>query len=204
MGWLRQIAWASIAVVAAVPWLRAESAACVEPDLVALSRLTTVKLPPVPAYAGSPVAPCSLDDLTAQFAKVTDHMPTINSNAVSFVLPDRRWLLAYTDWFMKLQKALKFTYKDETFDCKNFARSFVAFADVVALNAGERRASVCVGWGIVSNERSFGGVPGSNFGMHAIVVVATVEGWLVIEPQSGAVTSLKDYPNRDAFEELYL
>lgn len=182
-----------------------ESAPRVEPDLAALARLALVTLPPMPAYAKGPESVVrSVDELTAEFGKVTDRPPQINFNRTSFVCPDARWLAAFNEWFVKLQKSLKLNYTDEVFDCDDFARTFVAFANLVALGGGETRGSICVGLATVAQKRAFGGVSASGVGGHAVVVAATANGVVVIEPQSGKMAPLREYPNRDWFEEVNL
>ncbi len=175
----------------------------VEPDLAALAKLTMLTLPPPPAWpAARAETNWSVEDFSAEFAKSSDHAPRIIYSRESFVRPDHAWLTAYAEWFNRLQKALKLTYKDQAWDCDDFARCFVAFADMVALGAGESRGSIGVGWATVHNRLAFGGVgPG---GGHAIVVVATSNGIFVIEPSTGKMAALGKYPNRDEFEDVNL
>jgi hypothetical protein len=177
----------------------------VKPDLAALARLRQVTLPPLPDYVRDPAAKLwTVDEIAAEFSKVTDRVPTINSASEEFVRPDHRWLVSFTAWFMRLQKALKLDFRDQVWDCDDFARCFVAFANVAALNAGETNGSVCAGWATVANSHAFGGVDGSRIGGHAIVVVGTSAGLFVIEPQSGEMAALREYPNRDGFADVNL
>ena len=205
MGGLAGLAWAGLLLALALAGAcRGEAeTAHLEPDIVALGRQVMVTLPPAPAYAlGASGGLWSVDEISAQVARITDHAPTINSNALSFVRPEHRWLVSFNAWFMQLQKALKIKYKDGTFECGDFARCYVAFANMVALSGGERRGSICVAWGTVGNARDFGGVSGGSVGGHAVVIVGTSEGLFVVEPQTGVMAPMREYPNRDTFEEL--
>lgn len=195
---------AGLASLALVASLRAaEAPARVEPDLIALAKLATISLPPPPAWpSGGPAANWSVEDFQGEFAKHSDRMPRIIHSRVSFVRPQHAWLISFVEWFNRLQKALKFTYRDEVWDCDDFARCFVSFADMVALGSGESRGSICLGWATVFNRRAFGGV--SAGGGHAVVVVGTSEGLFVIEPSSGKIVALGKYPNRDDFEDVNL
>jgi len=196
-----------VALVALSIAVRAEDEALshITPDLTALSRLGKAPMSqPPPWVAGNKSGMWSIDDIAAEFGKVTDKPPRINFSHDAFVRPDHRWLLAYREWFQQMLKSLKLEYRDDVFDCDNFARTFVAFANMVALRSGETQGSLCVGWATVANDKAFGGVPGSTLGLHSLVVVGTSEGLFVIEPQTGKMASLRDYPNRDGFQDLNL
>jgi hypothetical protein len=160
--------------------------------------------PPPPWSGGQATALWSIDDLAAEFGKVTDRPPNINYSRESFLRPDHAWLVAFTKWFMRLQKSLKLVFKDEVWDCDNYARCFVAFANMIALSGNEPRGSICAGWATVFNRFSFGGVEASGIGGHAVVVVGTTEGIFVIEPQTGEMVALRAYPNRHDFEDINL
>ncbi len=177
----------------------------VVPDLEALARLPMINLPPPPAWPSTQSGTSwTIDDIKAEFEKVTDRPLVINYVRTSFVRPDHKWLVAYTRWFNQLNKALKLVFKEQVWDCDNYSRSFVAFADMLALRAGEARGSICVSWATVANREAFGEIYGSETGSHALVVVGTTQGLFVIEPQNGKMAALGDYPNRDAFHELNL
>ena len=193
-----------LALVAAVPGGAAGTVARIVPDLAALSRLANVTLPPSPGYARDVAGGLwSVEEIAAEFGKFTDRPPAINFNRPAFVRPDHRWLVAFNTWFMRVQKALKLAYRDEVWDCDDFARCFVTCANLVALGGGETRGSICVGWATVANLRAFGGQAASGGG-HAIVIVGSADGLFVIEPQSGKMAPLREYPNRDNFEEVNL
>ena len=175
----------------------------VEPDLLALARQATISLPPPPAWpAGKTESHWSVEDFEAEFAKNSNRPPRIIHSRLSFLRPQHDWLVSFVDWFNRLQKSVKITYKDQVFDCDDFARCFVSFADMIALGSGESRGSICVGWATVMNRRAFGGVGAG--GGHAIVVVGTSEGIFVIEPSSGKMAALGKYPNRDEFVDVNL
>jgi hypothetical protein len=180
----------------------AEPPTRVEPDLIALAKLAMITLPPPPAWpAAAAGTNWSVEDFSLEFAKSSDHAPRVIYSRTSFVRPPHAWLVAFAEWFNRLQKSLKLTYKDEAWDCDDFARCFVAFADMVALGAGESRGSICMGWATVFNRESFAGVDAG--GGHAVVVVATSKGIFVIEPSNGKMAALGKYPNRDEFEDVY-
>jgi hypothetical protein len=175
----------------------------VVPNVAALSRQPMTALPPPPAWASGPqTALWTVDNVAAEFRKVTATPPQIVHGALAFVRPDHRWLLAYVRWFRLLGKPLNLHYQDELFNCVNYSRCFVVFADLLAQNGGEGRGSICVGWATVFNRNSFAGVPAG--GAHAIVIAGTSEGLFVVEPQTGTMVALRDYPNRDELAEMNL
>ncbi len=173
------------------------------PNVEALSRQPMTSLPPPPLWASGPqTALWTVDDVAAEFRKVTATPPQIVHGSLGFVRPDHRWFLAYVRWFQLLGRPLNLHYQDELFNCVNYSRCFVAFADLLAQNGGEMRGSICVGWATVFNQNSFGGVPAG--GGHAIVIAGTSEGLFVVEPQTGTMVALRDYPNRDELAEMNL
>jgi len=193
---------ALLGFVAAAPAL-AESVERVVPDIAALSRLPVTVLPPAPVWvAGSGKPTCTVEDIVGELRAVTPKTPKIIHQASSFVRPDHQWMVAYVKWFRKLDTSLNLHFEDELFDCDKFARCFVAYAALIAQQGGENRGSLCVGWAVVDNQRSFGGVGAG--GGHALVIADTSQGLFVVEPQTGAMTSLGDYPNRDGLAELNL
>jgi hypothetical protein len=197
--WLAMI----LAALAALPAFGIDRVDLVNPDLEALARLPMINLPPPPAWKYvQQGASWTVDDISAEFAKITNHPPAINTVRSTFIRPDHQWIVAYTTWFSHLNKALKLAFKDQVWDCDNFTRSFVAFADILALRGGETRGSLCVGFAKVANREAFGEVYGSDMGSHALVVVGTSKGLFVIEPQSGKIAPLGDYPNRNEFQEI--
>jgi len=173
-----------------------------QPVPALLPKSGNVRLPPPPAWVQYPAAMWSVEDFTQTLKQATERPPLVSYTRVNFVRPDHQWLLAFDRWFRTLNKSLKVEFVEETWDCDNYARSFVAFADLAAMRAGEARGSICVGWATVYNSRSFGGIPAG--GGHAVVIVGTSEGIFVIEPQNGEIAPLAKYPNRDDIVEINL
>jgi hypothetical protein len=184
-----------------IPGAAAAESELVSPDVKALALQGTISLPPPPIWSESPQTPLwSIKDIASAVQANCSAHPQLIYQAQSFVRPDLRWLKAYVKWFGKLKKPLNLKYQDQAFDCDKFARCFVAFADLLARKGGEGRASVCVGWVTVNNETSFGEVgPGNG---HALVLAGTTEGLFVIEPQSGEMAPLAEYPNRNQLQQL--
>ena len=175
------------------------------PDFAALARQAMVTLPPPPAWPkGTNGGTWTVEEIMAEWGKHTDKMPRVDFVQSVFVRPEHEWVVAYASWFNRLLKSLKLSFKAQVFDCDNYAQTFVAFANLIALKGGETRGSICVAWAKVANLRSFGGVESSDLGGHAVVMVGTTKGIFVIEPQSGQMASLQEYPNRDEFAEVHL
>ncbi len=181
----------------------AEPVERVVPDLAALSRLPVTVLPRPPAWtAGSGKPTCTVDDIVAELRAITPKTPKIIHQASIFVRPDHEWMVAYVRWFRKFGTSLNLHFEDELFDCDKFARCFVAYAGLIAQRGGESGGSLCVGWAVVDNQRSFGGIEAG--GGHAVVIADTSQGLFVVEPQTATMTPLGDYPNRDGLAELNL
>ncbi len=170
------------------------------PDLAAVARSALVVLPPPPAWTpGSAAGIWTIDDIKAELARHTDRPPRVNFVRTSMLRPDHAWLLQFKGWFRAIQKPLQMHFEHQLFDCDNYADAFVAFADLLALKAGEARGSACIGWASVYYRRPFAGV---RSGAHAVVIVGTSQGLHVIEPQDGTMVPLAEFPNRHTIEEI--
>lgn len=173
-----------------------------QPVPALLTKSGNVRLTPPPIWVPHPAALWSVEDFTQTLNRATERPPLVSYTRVNFVRPDHRWLLEFDRWFRTLKKSLNLGFVDETWDCDDYARSFVAFADLAAMRAGEARGSICVGWATVYNGRPFGGILSK--GAHAVVIVGTSDGIFVIEPQNGEIAPLERYPNRDDIVEINL
>lgn len=181
---------------------RAETVGRVAPDFAALAKQAILTLPPPPAWeASAQVGVWTADDVAAELARITDTPPRVNFLRPQLLRPDHRWLVAFKAWFARVQKPLRIQFKDQVWDCDDFANCFVAFADLLAMQSGEVRGSFCIGWATVNYRRPFAGV---RRGAHAVVIVGTSEGLHVLEPQDGTMVPLRDFPNRDTIEEIFL
>jgi hypothetical protein len=167
----------------------------------ALAKQVFITLPAPPAWEQSTAAALwSIEEIQAEFAKVTTTPPQVNFVRSQFLQPDHQWMMRFKTWFRGLEKPLKMKFEDQLWDCDNYANCFVAFADLLALRAGETRAAFCVGFATVYYERPWAGV---RRGAHAVVIVGTNRGLFVIEPQDGSIVSLREFPNRNTIEVVY-
>lgn len=174
----------------------------VNPALAALAQQTLVRLPAPPAWDASvPATVWTIDDLRAEFDRITDTPPQVNHLHNRFLLADHDWMNRFRTWFRRLERPLKIRYEDEVWDCDNYANLFVTLADLLSLQAGETRGSFCIGWASVYYRRAFAGVGAG--GAHAVVLVGTSRGLYVIEPQNGTMVPLQEFPNRHTIEEVY-
>lgn len=167
----------------------------------ALAQQVFVTLPVPPTWDQSaPATLWSIEDIQAEFAKVTTTPPQVYFVRTQFLQPDHQWMTRFKSWFRGLEKPLKMRFEEQLWDCDNYANCFVAFADLLALRAGETRAAFCVGFATVYYERPFAGI---RRGAHAVVIVGTNRGLFVIEPQDGSMISLRDFPNRHTIEAVF-
>ncbi len=199
-GWYCPVAL--VVWLAGAGWTRAESAGRIVPDFAAIARDAMVALPPPPPWDTKQTASVwTIDDIKAEFARVTDTPPRVNYVRAKLLRPEHAQLVDFKGWFRKLEKPLKIRFVDQLWDCDNYANCFVAFADLLSLRAGETRGSVCIGWASVFYRFKFAGIRAG--GAHAVVVVGTSQGLFIIEPQDGTMVALRDFPNRHTIEEVY-
>jgi hypothetical protein len=189
--------------LALAPLTRAETAVGkVAPDFASLARQAMISLPAPPAWEAKQTASTwTMDDLKAEFAKITGTPPRISSLRPSLLRPEHGWFVDLSKWFGKVQTPLKIRYVDQLWDCDNYANCFVAFADMIALQGGEERGSFCIGWATVNYRFPFAGIRAG--AAHAVVIVGTSKGLFVLEPQGGTIVALSKYPNRDTIEEVF-
>jgi len=202
-GFVRAVACGALILAAAMDQARGDSSVGrIKPDFAALAREAMVTLPPPPPWDPLQTATVwTIDDVTAEFAKVTDTPPRVNFLRTKLLRPDHAQLVEFKGWFHKAERPLKIRFVDQLWDCDNYAGCFVAFADLLALKAGETRGSVCIGWASVFYRFGFAGVHAG--GGHAVVIVGTSQGLFIIEPQDGTMVALRDFPNRHTIEEVY-
>ena len=171
------------------------------PEATQMAQQVMITLQPPPDWnTAEPATISTIDEIKAEFAKVTDTPPQVNYVRTRFLRPDKAWVTRFKSWFRSLEKPLRMRYENQLWDCDNYANCFVAFADILALKSGESRAAFCVGWATVFYQRPFAGI---RSGAHAVVIVGTKEGLFVIEPQDGTMVSLREFPNRHTIENVY-
>ncbi|MES2693757.1 MAG: hypothetical protein V4773_09815 [Verrucomicrobiota bacterium] len=196
--------WRGLRAAVCLLGLLASSAAGADrivPDFAALARQAAVALPPPPRWVPmKETRTWTIDDVRAELSKFTDTPPRVNMLRSQLLRPDHRWLVDFKGWFRSVQKPLKIRFQDQVWDCDDYANCFVAFADLLGLKDGESRGALCVGWATVYYRKAFGGIRAG--GAHAIVMVGTADGLYVLDPQDGALVSLRDFPNRDTIEEV--
>lgn len=192
------VLWASAVLCRADP---ASAAGRIVPDFAALAREAMLTLPAPPPWDTTQTATLwTIDDIKAEFARITDTPPRVNFVRSKLLRPEHTQLMDFKGWFRKLEKPLQIHFVDQLWDCDNYANCFVAFADLLSLRAGETRGSVCIGWATVFYRFKFAGIRAG--GAHAVVIVGTSKGLFVIEPQDGTMIALREYPNRHTIEEV--
>jgi lipid-binding SYLF domain-containing protein len=126
----------------------------------------------------------------------------IDKEGVKFYFQDYRYvpvrfecLQQYIAWWEEAKANFGIQYANDAFDCENFARLFKALADVsiIPMNLKESM-SLATATLLVYPKLEFGGV-GPESGTHVLNLVGTDRGWIVVEPQTGAIVELSKYPN---------
>jgi hypothetical protein len=105
------------------------------------------------------------------------------------------WLQQYIEWWREAGENFGIGYANDAFDCENFARLFKALADtcIVPIKLKEKTA-LATATLLVYPKNEFGGV-GPESGTHVLNLVGTDRGWMVVEPQTGALVEISKYPN---------
>ena len=86
-------------------------------------------------------------------------------------------------------------YFPESYDCDNFARTFVVLSDLAGIPNHDWTGQMAFFRIYVHQKHSWGGVPAG--GGHALVIFLSDRGWFAYEPQSGVIELLSRYPNRN-------
>jgi len=84
---------------------------------------------------------------------------------------------------------------------KNFSSFLNALATVRIWKTGYYDTRGAIGWMRVDAKYEWAGLPPV---MHALVFAVTEYGLLVIEPQNGQIIELKNYPNKEFIQEVFL
>ena len=103
------------------------------------------------------------------------------------------YLVNFNKWFIAATK--RFYRKDlgDGYDCDNFAHLYKSLMSTAAYKNNSKR-EILVGVIFVAQRKDFGGIPAGKYN-HALNLIGTEKGWFVIEPQTGEMCELKDYPN---------
>lgn len=103
-------------------------------------------------------------------------------------------MLELIDWMEVFYwKTPHMRYKPESYDCDNFARTFVVFADLAGIENFEGQITLVRLY--VTQKYTWAGVPAG--GGHALVAFRSDKGWFVYEPQGRSYIEARKYPNRE-------
>jgi hypothetical protein len=84
-------------------------------------------------------------------------------------------------------------FQVESSDCDDFALFFKFLSSFYNTRKENNKYALCVGFAIVdSKKEALGTVPSA---AHAVNVIWSDIGWIVVEPQNGNYCQIKDYPN---------
>lgn len=126
--------------------------------------------------------------------------PRISCRYELYSAVNASWFKRYLRWFEKELRALGLTYQRETWDCDDFSMALNAFADLALLRNKAHPPPHLIGRLVVYQDHRWSGVAAG--GLHELVIVRTERGWKVVEPQTGDIEDLEDYPNRNAVKEV--
>lgn len=97
----------------------------------------------------------------------------------------------FLETYKKAAKLKKF--KLESSDCDDFGLFFKFFSSFVNTRKKNNKYALCVGFALVKAKEEALGIPPTK--AHAINLIWSDKGWIVVEPQSGEYCLIKDYPN---------
>lgn len=122
-----------------------------------------------------------------------------------YVVPDHRWLTErFLPYFGHVRQSLGLRHAGEGFDCDNFTallKQQLALANrrtPLVANGDVACASMKV-----QQVEGFGAVPSLGEDLHSVNLLRTSDGWFVVEPQDGHISTLAAYPNREKIIDLY-
>lgn len=148
-----------------------------------------------PASTATHVDQFDVVDAVARYASKA----RVDTSDSQFTVVHHEWAMQLVSWSFNFAGAMSSRtdtgrlYAPETFDCDKFAKAFSLAAE---LSAGRKLsgAQVLVGRIYVQQINAFGGVPAG--GNHALNFFVSEKGVYIVEPQTGRVSPLSEYPNR--------
>lgn len=163
----------------------------------------SITLPRLPAWrAPANPAPVAWSEVTAAVRRLAPNAQLATSDA-AFTRVNRQFAAEVIAWTRALVDVEEHTpgdglhYTPESFDCDKFAKAFTLAVELAAGRAGVKAQPLAARI-YVRQEAPFGGVPAARppADGHALVALATDEGVLIVEPQTGECVPLEQYPNR--------
>ena len=124
-----------------------------------------------------------------------------NRDIKNFIVPHRDWIRNLTDFYLYYLKKNNLHGKADSWDCENYSSLLNSFATLIIWRAGYTDTRGAIGWLRVDAKKEWAGLPPV---MHALMFAITDEGLIIIEPQNGRKTLLKDYPNKNYIQEVFL
>lgn len=117
-----------------------------------------------------------------------------NKEIPRVIVPDKEWLrelLKVSQSFFRQQNV---KWNAESWDCDNYSMFVSAGVTLKLWDAGYINSRCGLGWMVVDGKHEWAGI---GPGRHALVFAVTREGVMVIEPQTGIMTRLDNYPNKE-------
>ena len=124
-----------------------------------------------------------------------------NKSIKHFIVPRHKWLEELLAVYDIMLNEIGIRGKADVWDCENFSSFLNSLATVRIWKSGYYDTRGAIGWMRVDAKNEWAGLPAV---MHALVFAVTEEGLLIIEPQNGQTVALKDYPNKQFIQEVFL
>lgn len=107
----------------------------------------------------------------------------------------------FLPWFRGYMFEIDWKYRPEAEDCDNAADLLMGQMKAAhARNPNYPEGDVCAA--VIATEQKYTWADVPNGGYHALNMIYTNKGFVVVEPQNQKHTLLKDYPNREHIYEI--
>lgn len=155
-------------------------------------------MPPLPEWGKGIYAPTKFSEVVAIIKRHSPYSLVEQPKDTAFITVPSESLAAAVKWTLTSITSAGVKYTAESFDCENFCLELYQTLCKMAAKAG-KLASPCVGCISVSATQPWAGVNAG--GNHALCVVMTELGAIVVESQNGQMTPIEAYPNRTTILE---
>ena len=153
----------------------------------------TLVLPPLPVWPKGALPALQFDSGVAMLRRHSPSMGVRPPKDTIFLTIPASVVKPAVDWTLILLRECGVKYTDQSFDCENFCYELYQTLCKMAAVAG-LKAAPCVGEIDVAAYNDWAGVKAG--GLHALCVLFTDLGPIVVESQNGQNIPLEAYPNR--------